>query len=103
MLTYGVGQIAEALVSTGLGTFLLFYYNQVLGVSGALTGIALALSLVVDAVAGPAAGAISDRVKSRWGRRHPFLLFSAIPLGAFFYLMFNPRMGLEKCRWRSGC
>jgi glycoside/pentoside/hexuronide:cation symporter, GPH family len=96
MSTYGFGQIGEALVSTGLSTFLLFYYNQVLGVSGALTGIALALSLVVDAVSDPAAGAISDRVKSRWARRHPFLLFSAVPLGAFFYLMFNPPHGLAE-------
>ncbi len=94
MLSYGFGQVGEALVTLGFGTFLLFYYNQVLQVSGTVTGIALALSLVVDALVDPTAGAISDRLKSRWGRRHPFILFSAVPLGVCFYMMFNPPAGL---------
>ena len=96
MASYGFGQIGEALVTTGIGTFLLYYYNQVLGVSGLWTGSALAVSLVVDSLIDPAAGAISDRLKSRWGRRHPFMLFSAVPLGVFFCLMFNPPAGLSQ-------
>ena len=75
MFSYGFGQIGEALVTVGFNTFLLFYYNQVLGVSGTITGIALAISLAVDAVIDPVAGAVSDRLHSRFGRRHPFILF----------------------------
>ena len=96
MASYGFGQIAEALVTTALGTFLLFYYNQVLNVSGTVTGTALAVSLFVDALIDPAAGAISDRLKSRWGRRHPFILFSAVPLALSVYLMFNPPAGFSE-------
>ena len=96
MASYGFGQIAEALVTTALGTFLLYYYNQVLNVSGTITGTALALSLIIDALIDPAAGAISDRLKSRWGRRHPFILFSAVPLGLSVYLMFNPPAGFNE-------
>jgi Na+/melibiose symporter-like transporter len=95
MASYGFGQVAEALVTVGFNTFLLYYYNQVLGVSGTITGIALAISLVVDAVVDPMAGAISDRLHSRWGRRHPFIVFSALPLGGFFFLIFNPPPGLD--------
>src|SRR5574338_26768 len=62
MASYGFGQVGEALVTVGFNTFLLFYYNQVLGVSGTITGTALAISLVVDAVVDPMAGAISDRL-----------------------------------------
>ncbi len=64
-----------------------------LGVSGTITGIALAISLIVDAVVDPIAGSLSDRLRSRWGRRHPFILLSAIPLGGCFFLIFNPPGG----------
>jgi len=94
MASYGFGQLGEALVTVGFNTFLLFYYNQVLGVSGTITGIALAISLAVDAVVDPMAGALSDRLRSRWGRRHPYILAAAIPLGGCFFLIFNPPGGL---------
>ena len=41
---YGIGQLAEGLKNSALGTFVLFYYNQVLGLPGTLAGLALALS-----------------------------------------------------------
>ena len=81
MASYGFGQVAEAMVTVGFNTFMLYYYNQVLGVSGTITGAALALSIVVDAVVDPMAGALYDSLRSRWGRRHPFIALSAIPLG----------------------
>ncbi len=93
MAAFGFGQLGEALVTIGFTTFLLYYYNQVLGVSGTITGIALAISLIVDAVVDPIAGSLSDRLHSRWGRRHPFILLSAIPLGGCFFLIFNPPGG----------
>ncbi len=94
MAAFGFGQLGEALVTIGFTTFLLYYYNQVLGVSGTITGIALAISLFVDAAVDPIAGSLSDRLRSRWGRRHPFILLSAIPLGGCFFLIFNPPTGL---------
>jgi len=105
MAAFGFGQLGEALVTIGFTTFLLFYYNQVLGVSGTITGIALAISLVVDAVVDPIAGSVSDRLRSRWGRRHPFILLSAIPLGGCFFLIFNPPAGfgeLQLAAWLVG-
>ena len=96
MAAFGFGQLGEALVTIGFTTFLLFYYNQVLGVSGTITGIALAISLFVDAAVDPIAGSLSDRLRSRWGRRHPFILLSAIPLGGCFFLIFNPPTGFSE-------
>lgn len=94
MMSYGFGQVGEALVTAGIGTFLVYYYNQVLMVSGTITGTVLMLTLLVDALIDPAAGALSDRMRSKYGRRHPFILAAAVPFGAFFYLMFNPPAGL---------
>ena len=63
---------------------------KVLGLSGTLCGVALAVALVFDAITDPLAGTLSDRLDSRWGRRHPFMYASAVPLGLFFALLFTP-------------
>ncbi|MEM7016995.1 MAG: MFS transporter [Pseudomonadota bacterium] len=89
-LNYGIGQIAEGLKNTSFNLFLLFYYNHVLGVRPEWCGAALAIALIFDAVSDPLAGSLSDNWRSRWGRRHPFMYASAIPLGIAFYFLFSP-------------
>lgn len=91
---YGVGQTAEGLLTSSFTVFLFFYYNQVLGLSGSMTGTALLIGLVVDALTDPWMGAVSDRTHTRWGRRHPFIFASALPLGLFVVLLFSPPAGL---------
>jgi Na+/melibiose symporter-like transporter len=87
---YALGQAAEGIKNYAFTTFLLFYYTSVIGLSGSLAGAALMLALVFDAVTDPIVAVLSDRTHSRWGRRHPYIVFSALPLGAFFYLTFVP-------------
>jgi len=96
MAAFGVGQAAEGIKGTAFNTFLLFFYQQIMGVSGTYTGLALAIALVFDAVTDPIAGSLSDKVRTRWGRRHPFLLVSALPLGLAFFALFNPPGSLEE-------
>ncbi|MCB1646642.1 MAG: MFS transporter, partial [Pseudomonadales bacterium] len=96
MLAFGFGQISEAVKNAGFNTFLLFYYNQVLQVSATGTSIALAIALVFDAFTDPVAGGLSDRFKSKWGRRHPFIAAAAVPLAITFYCLFNPPEGLSE-------
>ena len=91
---YGVGQLSEGVVTIVFMIYLLFYYNQVLGLSGSAAGLALFLALLFDAVSDPLMGAISDRTRSRWGRRHPFLYAAVLPLPLAFYLLFSPPAGL---------
>jgi Na+/melibiose symporter-like transporter len=93
-LFYGVGQYGEGITIGAYYLFLLFYYNQVLGLSGSLAGLAGFLALGTDAISDPLVGHLSDRVKSRWGRRHPFMYASAVPIPLFFYLLFVPPSGL---------
>lgn len=90
MLAFGIGQLAEGVKNSAFNTFLLFFYQQVVGVSGTLTGLALGIALVFDAVTDPVAGTISDKTQTRWGRRHPFMMIAAIPLALSFYFLFNP-------------
>ncbi len=94
MVSYGFGQVGEAIKNTGFNTFLLFYYNQVLEVSATGTSLVLAIALIFDAVSDPVAGSLSDKLQSRWGRRHPFIFISAFPLAISFFFLFHPPDGL---------
>jgi len=91
---YGFGQVAEGVKNGAFGIFLFFFFNQVLGLSGSLAGLALLIALVFDAVTDPLAGSISDSFRHRWGRRHPFMYVSAVPMAVSFALLFNPPAGL---------
>ncbi len=91
---YGLGSIVFAIKDTAFNTFLLFYYTQVLGLSGTLAGSALLIALCIDAITDPIMGSISDTFQSKFGRRHPFMIISAIPLSIVFYALFAPMNGL---------
>ena len=66
--------------------FLLFVYVQIFGLAPDLAGLAILLMLVFDAFSDPLVGYFSDRHQSKWGRRHPFMYFSAIPVSLSFFL-----------------
>jgi len=95
-LGFGVGQLAEGVTLGAFSTFLLFYFNQILQVSGTLTGIALGIALFCDAITDPIAGSISDRLETRWGRRHPMMMGAALPLGLSVIALFNPPAGMSE-------
>ena len=94
-LAFGVGQLAEGVKNAAFGTFLLLFYNQALGLSGGLAGTAIFIALCFDAVTDPIAGSVSDNFQSRWGRRHPFMVASALPLAIAFFCLFSPPAGLS--------
>lgn len=94
-LFYGFGSVAFGVKDNGFGTFLLLYYNQVLGLPEELVGFAIMLALIADGLFDPIIGWASDHLHSRWGRRHPFMYASAIPVGAAYYFLWSPPSGLS--------
>jgi glycoside/pentoside/hexuronide:cation symporter, GPH family len=94
MLAFGIGQAAEGMKNQAFAVFLVFYYQQVIGLPGWMAGLALGIALVFDAVTDPLAGVISDRTQTRWGRRHPFMFASALPFFFAFVALFSPPDGL---------
>jgi Na+/melibiose symporter-like transporter len=89
-LFYGFGAVANGVKSNAFNYFMLFFYSQVVGVEAALVGLAMLVIMVADAISDPVIGHISDSWQSRWGRRHPFMYFSAIPVSVCFFLIFVP-------------
>ncbi len=90
-MALGLGWPPETIVLIGFELFVLFYYTQVLGLSGALTGLALFVAMCLDGLSDPILGTISDNLRNApWGRRHTLMFLAPIPLGLFFALVFMP-------------
>lgn len=87
---YGAGGAVYAVKEAAYTMFILLFYTQVLGLSGFITGAIISVSLVWDAITDPLVGTWSDRLRSRYGRRHPFMVLSVIPLGIGFLGLFSP-------------
>ncbi|MBW2314413.1 MAG: MFS transporter [Deltaproteobacteria bacterium] len=104
-IAYGIGSIADGAKNAAFNGFLVLYYTTVLGLPGTLSGLAIFIALCVDAITDPLVGSISDHFRSRWGRRHPFMYFAAIPMGLCFYGLFSPPDGLSEQQlfvWLTG-
>ncbi len=85
--TYGSGDFGFSLTSTLIGAYFAIYLTDVVGVSPATAALAIFIGGTWDYVNDPLVGYLSDRTRSRWGRRRPYLLFSALPLMLAFALM----------------
>ena len=93
-IAFSTGAFEEAAIGAASIATMVFY-NQVLGVSAYLCGIVFLVASVVDAVTDPLVGSLSDNFRSRWGRRHPFMVASLLPLGLGFYLLYAPPGGMS--------
>ncbi len=91
---YGAGDIMGTTAFTITSTFLLFYFTNVMGIPAFLAGLIYFLGNFWDAVTDPYAGYISDKTRTRFGRRRPFFLSMALPIGITFILVFAVPVGL---------
>lgn len=93
-LSYASGTVSFAVKDVAFGSFVLFYYAGVVGLSGKLAGTVLLIAMVWDAITDPIVGSISDNMRTRWGRRHPLMAIGGIPLGISLFALFNVPDGL---------
>ncbi|MFI4976299.1 MAG: MFS transporter [Caulobacterales bacterium] len=89
-LFYGFGSVAFGVKDNGFSYFLLLFYNQVVGLPAGLVGLALMIALLWDACIDPLIGQASDSLRSRWGRRHPFMYAAALPVAVSYAALWNP-------------
>ncbi len=100
-LIFALGEFAP---SVGVGTVIPFYFLYFLtDIAHIRPGVAGTLLLAVriwDGINDPLVGAVSDRTRSRWGRRRPFMLAGAVPLAVFYALLWTvPSISSET--WRA--
>lgn len=86
-LAYGAGDMSISLVVTIVGAYFAIFLTDIVGIPAGKAAVALFIGRTWDYVNDPLIGYLSDRTRSRWGRRRPYLLFGAVPFGVAFALM----------------
>jgi glycoside/pentoside/hexuronide:cation symporter, GPH family len=89
-ISYSMGNFANTIAYQVFGNRIQFYYVDVLGLHAAAAGVIWFIFGLWNAVNDPLMGQISDRTRTRWGRRVPYVFFGAIPLGLSFFFLWTP-------------
>ena len=87
--TFGMGYMLLTLL-----IYFLKFSTDVLLLAPALMAVLFGLSRIWDAISDPLVGYLSDRTRSRWGRRRPWLLLSSLPIAGFYWMLWSPPAGL---------
>ena len=86
-LFYGAGDLGFSLTSTIIGAYFAIFLTDVVGIAPRVAAAAIFIGRTWDYFNDPLFGHLTDRTRTRWGRRRPFLLFGAIPFALIFLLM----------------
>ncbi len=84
---YGSGDLGISLTLTIISAYFAIFLTDVVGIRASIGAIAIYIGLTWDYINDPLIGHLSDRTRTRWGRRRPFLLFGALPFALLFTLM----------------
>lgn len=95
-LGFGVCDLGGNLFFTVIAFLLLNYLTDTVGITAGLAGTIIMIGKLWDAVTDPLTGYISDRTRTRWGRRRPYILFGSVPLFLSMIIMFtNPGLSSQ--------
>ena len=87
LVAYGLGDAGTGMAASLIGFYLFIFYTAAAGLPAWMAGLVLMLARLWDAVNDPLVGWLSDKTRSRWGPRLPWLVGSALPLGVAMALM----------------
>lgn len=88
---YGLGDAGFNFYWTIIGSYLIFFYTDVFGISAAAAATMVTVTKIIDAITDPIMGGIADRTHTRWGKFRPYLLWGALPMmGAGVLTMSTP-------------
>lgn len=87
---FGSGEIVSVMAVTMIALYFMIYLTDVVGIPPIIAGAIFMIGRAWDALIDPVMGMISDRTKTRFGRRRPYFLIAALPIGFFFFLLWFP-------------
>ncbi|MCL1897037.1 MAG: MFS transporter, partial [Clostridiales bacterium] len=96
LLGYAVGQLGCSIPFNTYMYFFLFFLTNAAGIRPGIAGTISLIAVLWDAITDPIVGTLSDNLRSKFGRRRPFILGGSIPLGITLILMFTVPGGLSE-------
>ncbi|MCI8482962.1 MAG: sugar:sodium symporter [Lachnospiraceae bacterium] len=94
-VSYGLGAVGKDMVYMLSASYILYYYQDILGVNAIAMGIILMAARVFDAFNDPIMGVVVAKTRTRWGKFRPWLLIGTLLNGVILYLMFAAPPGLD--------
>ena len=92
---YGIGAVGKDMVYMLSASYILYYYQDIMGVSAWAMGVILLVARVFDAFNDPIMGVIVAKTKTRWGKFRPWLLIGTLTNAVILYLMFSAPTSLN--------
>lgn len=87
--SYGLGAVGKDMVYMLSASYILYYYQDILGVNAVAMGIILLVARVFDAFNDPFMGVIVAKTRTRWGKFRPWLMIGTVTNAVVLYLMFS--------------
>lgn len=89
LIGFSLGSLGTGIFSMAPSVLLLYFMTDILGIAASLAAVAMALPRFWDIFVDPLVGIASDRTRSRWGRRRPYLLVGAVLMSVSFIFLFS--------------
>lgn len=94
-VSYGLGAVGKDMVYMFSASYILYYYQDLLGVSAIAMGFILLAARIFDAFNDPIMGVIVAKTRTKWGRFRPWLLIGTILNAVVLYFMFSAPPALD--------
>lgn len=97
-LGFGIGAVGKDMVYALVSGFILYYYNDILGISGTFTGIMMMAARVFDAFNDPLMGVVVEKTNTRFGKFRPWIVTGTVTNALILYGMFAMPASLSGTR-----
>ena len=94
-IAYGLGAVGKDMVYMLSASYVLYYFQDILGVSALAMGVILMAARIFDAFNDPVMGVIVAKTRTRWGKFRPWLLIGTLTNAVILFLMFSAPPSLD--------